>query len=277
MVKIKDLLLRGADLLNSVSDSPRGEARILLSHALGVSTSYVLIHSETDVEDRTAKLFESYVSQRANHKPVAYILGEKEFYGLSFAVNEHTLIPRPETEMVVEEILGFGGKSLLDLCTGSGCIPIAAAANSDITAHGVDICRGAVETAESNARLHSLSEKVTFETADIFEKTEYGKFDIISSNPPYITDADMLTLPPDVADFEPHTALAGGIDGLVFYRHIAEIAPQNLNPDGFLVLEIGIGEGDAVANLLENNFTDIKIKKDLAGIERIVTARLRRI
>ena len=274
MVKIKDLIFQGAEELKDVAENPRAEARILLAHAFSISVSDVILHMENAADPGKAAIYKGYIAERASHKPVAYITGRKDFFGLSFSVNPHTLIPRPETEMVVEEILSFGGKTLLDLCTGSGCIPIAAAANSEITAHGVDICKGAVETAWYNARLHCV--KTTFETADIFEKTEFGKFDIISSNPPYITDADMLTLPPDVADYEPHAALAGGSDGLIFYRHIAKLAPKNLNPDGVLILEIGIGEGAAVAKLLENNFTDIKIKKDLAGIDRVVTGKLRR-
>ena len=276
MVKIKDLISFGAEKLQNIADNPRSEARILLAHALQIRATDVFLHMEKAAEPGKAEVYKKYISERANHKPIAYIIGAKEFFGLSFNVNSDTLIPRPETEMVVEEILSCGGKNLLDLCTGSGCIPIAAAVNSELTALGVDICKGAVETAESNARLYGLSEKVTFKAADIYETTEFGKFDILSSNPPYITDADMRNLPPDVADYEPYAALAGGSDGLDFYRHIVKIAPQNLNADGMLIFEIGIGEGDAVAKLLENNFTDIKIKKDLAGIDRVVTGRLRR-
>ena len=286
MVKIKDLISAGAENLKDVADNPRNEARILLACAFYMQPHDVIIHMDEDASDpKKIERYEKYISERANHKPIAYITGDKAFFGLIFKVNEHTLIPRPETEMVVEEILSYAGdpflgneKTLLDLCTGSGCIPIAAAFSlcSNIKAHAVDISEGALEIAWYNARLHCVHGSVGFEKADIFEKSEFGKFDIISSNPPYITDADMLTLPPDVANFEPHTALAGGSDGLMFYRRIAEIAPKNLNPDGFIVLEIGIGEGNAVAQLLEKNFTDIKIKKDLAGIDRVVTARLRR-
>lgn len=275
MVKISDLIFKGAEKLTGIAENPRSEARILLSHLLDMNISDIIVHAEKEVADDKAALFESYIDQRAGHKPIAYITGKKDFYGISFHVNEHTLIPRPETEMIVEEIISSGKKTLLDLCTGSGCIPVAAAKNADLTALGIDISQGAVAVAKQNAKAHSLEEKVSFEVCDIFKKDFFGKFDIISSNPPYITDADMQKLPPDVADFEPHSALAGGSDGLLFYRRIVEIAPQNLNPDGILIFEIGIGEGDAVASFMEKHFTDIKIKKDLAGIDRIVTGRIK--
>ncbi|MBR6523096.1 MAG: peptide chain release factor N(5)-glutamine methyltransferase [Clostridia bacterium] len=276
MVKIKDLIFQGADKLKDVADNPRSEARILLAHTLKVSISDVILYMDKQVDEDKEKLFESCVLMRAQHKPIAYITGEKEFFGLSFKVNEHTLIPRPETEMIVEEILSSGKDKLLDLCTGSGCIPIAAAKNATIHAHGVDISEGAISIAQENAIKHGLDGKVSFEVCDILNKDFFGSFDILTSNPPYITDADMLTLPPDVADFEPRSALAGGSDGLSFYRWISKIAPKNLKGGGMLIFEIGIGQGDAVANMMENNFTDIKIKKDLAGIDRIVTGILKR-
>ena len=276
MVKISDLISIGAQKLEQISDNPRSEARILLAHALSISISDVFLHMDKEVNENKKELFESYISMRAQHKPISYITGEKEFFGLSFNVNEHTLIPRPETEMIVEEILSSGKNELLDLCTGSGCIPVAAAKNSGITALGIDISGGAISVAQKNAKKHRVDERVFFEVCDIFEKDLFGSFDILTSNPPYITDSDMLTLPPDVANFEPHSALAGGSDGLRFYRRISEIAPKNLKEGGMLVFEIGIDEADAVATIMENNFTDIKIKKDLAGIDRIVTGILKR-
>ena len=275
MVTAGDLVLIGAEKIGDVADNPRAEARILLSHATHQRVSDILIHPEKAVSEDEKSMFLSFVNMRASCKPIAYITGEKDFFGMTFKVNEHTLIPRPETEMIVEEIILSGKKKLLDLCTGSGCIPIAAAANSNVTALGVDISAGAVKIAEINAQNHGLKGRVSFEVCDIFEKDCFGKFDIITSNPPYITDEDMLTLPPDVADFEPLSALAGGEDGLKFYRRIVEIAPQNLMPDGLLIFEIGYDEGEAVASLMETDFTDIKIKKDLAGIDRVVTGRIK--
>ena len=275
MVKVKDLVLSGAQKLEGVTESPRVESRILLAHALSVDVSHIIIHGETEVPAEKYELFDNLISMRLKHKPIAYITGKKEFFGLDFYVNEHTLIPRPETEMIVEEIISSGKKTLLDLCTGSGCIPVAAAKNSGITAVGVDISSGAVEIATKNAKAHYLEDKVTFKVADVLKKDLFGRFDIITSNPPYITEQDMLSISPDVKNFEPHIALAGGKDGLSFYRRITEIAPKNLEPDGLLIFEIGIGQGESVAQLMEKNFTDIKIKKDLAGIDRVVLGRVK--
>ena len=275
MVKVKDLVLSGAECLKNITESPRVEARILLAHALSTDVSHIIIHGETEVPAEKHELFENYISMRIKHKPIAYITGKKEFFGLDFYVNEHTLIPRPETEMIVEEIISSGKKNLLDLCTGSGCIPVAAAKNCRLTALGVDISEGAVSVAKQNAKNHSLEEKISFEVADVLNKDIFGRFDIITSNPPYITERDMTGLSPDVANFEPHIALAGGKDGLSFYRRITEIAPSNLEPDGLLIFEIGIGQGEAVAKLMEKDFTDIKIKKDLAGIDRVVLGRVK--
>lgn len=276
MVKISDLISLGAEKLKTVADNPRSEARILLAHAFSISVSDVILHMDKQADENKKALYESYISMRVQYKPIAYITGEKEFFGMSFHVNENTLIPRPETEMIVEEVLASGKKNLLDLCTGSGCIPVAAAKNADITALGIDISSGAISVARQNAEKHGLAGKVLFEVCDIFEKDSFGCFDILTANPPYITDADMLTLAHDVADYEPRNALAGGSDGLLFYHRIAGIAPENLKTGGMIVFEIGIDEGDAVATIMENNFTDIKIKKDLAGIDRIVTGILKR-
>ena len=271
MVKISDLITAGAQQIETTADNPRAEARLILAHILQTDVSALIVRSEDVVCEKDAKLFEKLVLERKCRKPIAYILGKKEFFGLTFSVNEHTLIPRPETEFVVEKIISSGKKTLLDLCTGSGCIPIAAAMNLNITALGVDISEGAVSVAEENAKIHNLLGKVSFEVADIMKKDFFGKFDVISSNPPYITDADMPNLSPDVKDYEPRLALTGGKDGLKFYRRIADIAPKNLNADGILIFEVGIGQAQEVAEIMEENFINIKIIKDLAGIDRVVS------
>lgn len=275
MVKISELISYGSENLKEVAENPRSEARILLADILSVSPSDIFLRQEESVADEKAILFKEYVELRKTHMPIAYITHKKDFYGFEFKVNEDTLIPRPETEFVVEEILSVGKGTLLDLCTGSGCIPIATAKNSEITALGVDISAGAVDVANQNADKLGMAHRVSFEICDIFEKTDFGKFDIISSNPPYITEEDMLSLQPDVLDFEPSTALNGGKDGLNFYRRIIEIAPRNLNKKGKLIFELGIGQANAVKELMEENFTDIKIIKDLAGIDRVISGRVK--
>ena len=275
MVKISELISYGSEKLKFASENPRNEARILLADILSLSPSDLFLRQEEIVNEDKADLFIEYVKLRENHMPIAYIIRKKDFYGLTFNVNEDTLIPRPETEFVVEEILSVCNGTLLDLCTGSGCIPVAAAKNSEIIALGIDISEGAISVAKQNVEKYDLSHRVSFEVCDIFEKNFFGKFNIISSNPPYITEEDMLSLEPDVATFEPHIALNGGKDGLNFYRHIIKIAPQNLNSGGKLIFELGIGQADAVKELMEENFTDIKIIKDLAGIDRVISGRIK--
>lgn len=275
MVKVSELILYGSETLKDIAENPRSEARILLADILSLSPNDLFLRQDEFVSEKDSELFKEYIKLRHSHMPIAYITHKKEFYGLEFKVNKHTLIPRPETEFVVEEILSVKKSTLLDLCTGSGCIPIAVAKNSDITALGIDISSGAIDIAKQNADMLGVSHKVSFEVCDILKTDVFGKFDILSSNPPYITEQDMLSLEPDVADFEPHRALDGGEDGLIFYRRIIEIAPENLNPGGKLVFELGIGQSDAVALLMKENFTDIKIIKDLAGIDRVISGRLK--
>lgn len=275
MVKISQLISYGFDALTGVAENPRSEARILLADILSVSPSDLFLRMDETVSVHEELLFKKYIDLRKTHMPIAYITRKKDFYGLTFMVDTNTLIPRPETEFVVQEILSSNKKTLLDLCTGSGCIPIAAVKNSEITALGVDISSSAIDIAKQNAEKHEVSGRVSFKVCDVFQKTDFGKFDIISSNPPYITDEDMLLLDPDVANFEPKRALAGGEDGLKFYRHIIKIAPKNLNPGGNLIFELGIGQSIPVANLMEENFTEIKIIKDLAGIDRVISGRVK--
>ncbi len=275
MVKISDLVAYGAELLSGAAESPVRESRILLSFVLGCTISDVIINSDSSVPDDKKNLYESCVKERAKGKPLAYITGEKEFYGLKFAVNSDTLIPRPETELLTDVILASGKRKLLDLCTGSGCIPVSAAVNNpDISAVGVDISAGALEIAGRNAKAHGVADRVVFKESDIFSGDVYGKFDIITSNPPYITKKDMLNLSPEVSEYEPLSALFGGEDGLDFYRHIVTLAPENLNPGGLLAFEVGFGQADSVRSLMAKSFTNLVIKKDLAGIDRVVMGQL---
>lgn len=275
MVKISDLISYGSENLKSIADNPRSEARILLSHILSLPPADLFLRQDQLVSQDNVDLFKKYIDLRKNRMPIAYIIQKKDFYGLTFKVDNNTLIPRPETEFVVDEILSLDKKLLLDLCTGSGCIPIAVAKNSETTALGVDISSGAIDIARQNASEYGISDRVSFEITDIFQKSFFGRFDIISSNPPYITRADMNHLQPDVLNFEPHTALDGGEDGLDFYKRIIEIAPQNLNSGGHLIFELGIGQAEPVLNLMKENFTDIKIIKDLAGIDRVISGRIK--
>jgi len=220
---------------------------------------------------KEAERFTAYVQQRAAEKPLAYILGKCEFMGLEFEVNSNTLIPRPDTEIVVEAALNIIEekkiKTVLDICTGSGCIAISLAVHCpshiDITAS--DISLEALETAKKNAIKHGAA--IRFEQSDLFESLDPRKYDLIVANPPYIPHDEIKTLPCSVKGYEPHRALDGGADGLDFYQAIIQ------ESTGSLIFEIGYNQAKEVKNILiQHNFGDIQIFNDLAGHNRAVVA-----
>jgi len=215
-----------------------------------------------------------WAKQRLEGAPLWYITGDAEFYGYTFKVDSRVLIPRPETEELCEYALSLikDGDSVLDLCTGSGAIAVTLAKKSSATVYASDISEGALELASQNAELNQAS--VQFIHSNLFENIE-GKFNLIVSNPPYIPTADVQQLDKEVKDYEPILALDGGVDGLDFYRLIAKNASEYLEDGGLLLMEFGIGQAQDIANLLEESFTEIEIKKDISGKERIIKARKR--
>ena len=215
-----------------------------------------------------------YAKQRANGKPLWYIFGDAEFYGYTFKVDERVLIPRPETEELCEWVLSSinANEKVLDLCTGSGAIAVTIAKKSGAEVYASDISQGAIEVATQNAELNDA--KVTFIHSDLFNDID-GKFDIIISNPPYIPTADIEGLESTVKYYEPRLALDGGLDGLDCYRKIASQAVNHLNDNGLLFMEFGVGQAEDITKLLQENFVNIEIKKDLSGIERMVQAQKR--
>lgn len=224
-----------------------------------------------------AKLERVFNERVTLHKPIQQIIGQAFFYGRKFFVNEHTLIPRPETELLVENVLNVAGEfknsQILDIGTGSGCIPITLALeNKAIFAHSVDISKEAIVMAEKNAIFHNVREQVKFYQSDLFENVN-DEFDIIVSNPPYIPLKDKETLQIEVRDFDPPSALfAKDEDGVEFYEKIAVEAKNYLN--GYLFFEIGIDQSEKVKKILKtNNYTDIKVIKDFNSIDRIVCAK----
>ncbi len=262
-----------AERLSSVCDNPLREARLLLAYTLSLSVTDIIIKPETNVTDDAEKSFWDNVEKRKNHMPMAYITGTQEFYGLKFKVCEGVLIPRPDTETLVDFILETQAKNILDICSGSGCIAIAAAKNlPDAMVCGVDISDTALDIAKENNLLNGTS--VSFEKADILSEIPKGRFDLIVSNPPYITDAEMQTLMPDVKKYEPALALCGGSDGLDFYRRICEISPLILNKNGTLAFEIGYNQYDDVLRIMSHNFKDINFRCDLSGIKRVIYGKL---
>lgn len=272
-------------------EAPRFEAQLLLALALGVTRTSVVAGTHGDPTPRQIEAFEQMVRQREQRVPLAYLRGTQEFYGLTFAVGPAVLIPRPETEMLVEfalealeaeaapSELGGGGSRdpivLADVGTGSGCILVAALAHRpDVRGVGIDVSAGALEIARRNAFTNNVGASARFVRAGMLACAPAACFDVIVSNPPYIPSAEIETLQPEVRDYEPRLALDGGEDGLAFQRELAHGAMRTLKPDGRLAVELAMGQAPRVAALfVEAGLTDVEPRRDLAGIERIVSGR----
>lgn len=257
---------------NGVADADL-DAWYLLAHVFGIDRADFFIYRNDVVSQEKALHYRMLIKKRASHIPLQYIIGRQEFMGLEFEVNENVLIPRQDTELLVEEVLKIcQGKSVLDMCTGSGCIIVSLAKLGSIkTAVGSDISIKAIELAEKNSKRHNV--KVNFIQSDLFDSI-VGSYDIIVSNPPYIKSADLKTLMPEVKDHEPRQALDAGPDGLIFYKRIIDDIKRFLNPGGYVFFEIGYDQGEAVSNMLDlSGLVDITIKKDFSDLDRIVHAR----
>lgn len=253
----------------------RNDAWLLLSMVCKMDRSFYYLHMEEDMPEEQLSEYEIALKKRAEHVPLQYIVGETEFMGLKFKVNSNVLIPRQDTETLVEEVLKVvrPGMKVLDMCTGSGCIIISILHNvSDVEGYATDISKQALNVAKENARLNDVS--VMFERSDLFDNIR-GTFDIIVSNPPYIRTEEIVRLMPEVQSFEPMEALDGKEDGLYFYREIAAKCKEFLNPDGRVLFEIGYDQGADVSELLrEAGFKEIRVIKDLARNDRVVTGML---
>ncbi len=262
-------------------DSPLLDARVLLKAATGNSQTYLLTNGDVLLTPAQEALYRQYMNKRAVHMPVAYITQECEFMSLTFKVNEHVLIPRPDTETLVEwainHIQSHNATHVLELGVGSGCIAVSVAHYCpEVHVTGVDISQAALQVAAQNATLHHVGSRINWVKSNMFNQLPrpVEPYDLLLSNPPYIAADELSGLDPNVADYEPMAALSGGIDGLYFYRAIAQGCAGYLKPGGWLGLEIGYNQGEAVCHILEHNqFESINIKKDLAGHSRVVTAR----
>lgn len=250
------------------------DARYLLEDCFGFTRNDYLLQQDepTDIEPR--QKYQDWIVKRGTRIPWQYITQHVEFMGLDFFVNESVLIPRQDTECLIEEVLPLcANKSVLDMCTGSGCIALSLmkyGKPSQVTA--VDISGKALEVARMNAA--QLREDVIFIESDLFDKVEES-YDIIVSNPPYIAAEEYRTLFPEVKDYEPRLALEADKEGFDFYYKISEQASQYLTENGWLCFEIGCTQGDKVKAIMETNgFTQVVVKKDLAGLDRIVVGML---
>ena len=256
------------------------DARLLLEHICGTDRNTLLVHGDRTVSPEEEKQYLDAVERRSRRIPLQQITGQQEFMGLPFWVNSNVLIPRQDTEVLVEEVLKHthDGMQILDMCTGSGCILISILHYSnDCEGLGVDISSPALEVAEENAeRLLSGRTGVSarFLQSDLFEAVD-GKYDILVSNPPYIRSAVVDTLMPEVKDYEPRIALDGEEDGLVFYRRILSDCKKNLKKGGMLFFEIGYDQAEDVKGMMEQSgFLEVTVKKDFGGLDRVVFGTL---
>ena len=252
------------------------DARLLLETVCGTDRNDLLVHGEQPVAPEAEEKYLNWIRQRAEHIPLQQLTGEQDFMGLTFSVNEHVLIPRQDTEILVEEVLKelHDGMRVLDMCTGSGCILLSLLHYSnDCEGLGVDLSAEALEVAGRNVLKVLTPEKAEhahFLQSDLFEKVE-GKFEIIVSNPPYIASAEVEKLMPEVRDHEPRMALDGTEDGLYFYRRIIEEAGKYLVSSGMLFFEIGYDQGQAVSELMRTEgYHEVQVVQDYAGLDRVV-------
>lgn len=292
MFNIKNTIDKGCVLLKKNNiENFKDECLLILEHVLQKSRTFLYTYPEHVLTPEQYNKFMDFINKRCKHQPLQYLLGFQEFMGLSFSVNPNVLIPRQDTEILVETILNNtpsrNNISILDIGTGSGCISISLAhfiKNATIVA--VDVSKNALKTAYFNAKSNNVLDYIFFIQNDILnnfgrfwgvpldcfdrEMPHINKFDIIVSNPPYIPLDEMKTLDIDVVTFEPNIALYGGLDGLDFYRQIINNAPEFLCEHGKLCFEVGYNQAELVRKLMEKEFCNIKVIKDFNGIDRVV-------
>ncbi len=257
-------------------ETPRLDAEVLLSHVLEKPRIYLYVHYDQPLDPGELAAYRGFVRRRAAREPVAYLLGERAFMGLTFAVSPAVLVPQPDTETLVSEaekrLRGKSGARIADVGTGSGAIALSLLhALSDLTAAAVDVSSAALKVARENAVRLALMDRVAFYEGDLLTPLLGQTFDAILSNPPYIPRNDIAALSPEV-QAEPHLALDGGADGLDFYRRLTREAAAFLRPGGFLAVEAGQGEAAAISDMARaNGWAEVEIVQDLAGIDRVVT------
>ncbi len=260
---------------------PRLDAEVLLSSLLAIDRASLYTRYNQDITDRELEIYQEWKSQRLQNKPVAYITGHKEFWSLDFEVNNHVLIPRPDTEILVEEALNVSRKyknlplKILEIGTGSGAISIALAAElENVHIVAVDISPAALAIASKNARKNKVNEKILFLCGNIYEPIT-GKFDIVVSNPPYISEEEHKTLAPDIKFYEPRQALVAGKEGTEFYHKLIGMGHQYIRPEGWLIIEIGWRQKTTIESLFRKSkhYCHITSRNDFAGIPRVLRAK----
>ncbi len=269
--------LRSASIANDVLD-----AQTLLAEALGKDRTYLIVNFNEQLSEELLAKFQSLIARRTSGEPVQYITGHQQFFGLEFEVTPDVLIPRPETELIVEETIRLveleklDSPVILDVGTGSGCIAVALARElEDAQVSACDISEAALTIAGRNAARHELANRIQFIHSDLlsaFPETQFADF--ILSNPPYVAENELPTLQREVRDWEPHTALTDHGDGLSFYRRLLADSPSRLKPSGYLICELGFGQSDAVLAMADSPIWEsVQLLDDLQGIQRTLVLR----
>lgn len=280
-MKISDILKNAAGILQSrgIAESRR-EANSLLAFTLQKDKAFLIAHSDYELSDEEEKRFREFLRRRASGEPFQYIAEKQEFFGLDFTVTPDVLIPRPETELIVEaaiEILQNSENPIFcEVGVGSGCVAVSVLHKFETaTAVGLDISENALQITKKNAEKHNVSERLNLKISDVFAALEKEKFDLIVSNPPYISGEDFASLPPEVRDFEPSVALTDKKDGLSIIKKIIGEARQFLKPKGYLLLEIGFNQTSRVREMLAAGvWQGVEILPDLRGIPRMLKAQV---
>ena len=278
-MKIKDIINYGVAMIKN-TESPSLETQMMIAKVIEKDRLYIMLNLEEDIDESKVEIIKTMIDKRKNSYPLQYILGEREFWGMDFKVSEGVLIPRQDTEILIEETL----KKLKDnkhksnlkgfeIGVGSGIISITLLKEIEtLTMIGVDINDKAIELTKANALKHEVSDRLCILNSNLFEKiNKENQFDFIISNPPYIETKVIDSLQEDIKQYEPKLALDGGEDGLDFYRAIIEQSKSYISPEGFIAFEIGYNQAEAVKKIfVENGYPNVTIAKDLAGFDRVV-------
>lgn len=277
---VKDVLAKAISVLKEKKvETPAKEAGVLLAYVLKKDASWLYAHPEFQLSAAETKKYDSIVSKRSKSMPFQYIVNNQEFMSLDFYVNPYCLIPRPETEILVEAALAWINESscenirVLDIGTGSGaiCVSIAHYAAKTII-DALDVSEQALQIAETNAKRHNVEGRIRFINADFLQWKNEEPYSVILSNPPYIPHNEISMLMSEVKDYEPLTALDGGGDGLLFYRYLTSEVKRMMTPEGTIFVEVGIGQAECVVEMFTYQGLKTSVYKDFAGIDRVVQA-----
>lgn len=274
---VRQLLRYAVEALHIAGvDTPFLDAEVMLSQASGSSRVELIAHPDLQLPPETALKFAEWVYRRSQREPLAYIVGKQEFFGICFEVTPAVLIPRPETEILVETAIEFlknlDKPILADIGIGSGAVAVSIAKNvENVFVYGTELSQTGLDVARRNVEHVGVQDKVQLLNGDLLEPLISKKFDLIVSNPPYIASGEIDNLQPEIAKYEPKIALDGGPDGLDYYRRLSAEAPDYLKADGILAVEVGFGQSDSVKTIFESNgFQNVRSVNDYGGIERVI-------